>query len=554
MSSNLTPTASWKNSQKPVIIRAGFLFSKMPETQNQKDPNTNFAVRPPIVVVLGHIDHGKTSILDKIRQTKVAEKEAGGITQHIGAYQIDVGNPSSPKATKGQRKITFLDTPGHEAFSAIRSRGARVADVAVLVVATDEGVKSQTKEAIQIIKEAKIPFVVALNKTDKEGANAMRVKQELAEQEVMVEGYGGTVPAVELSARTGEGINELLEMILLVAELEELQVPLDTPAKGVIIESHKDSRRGLVATGIVTEGELKVGDWISAGDVSGKVKSLEDFLGKPIKIAIASQPCAILDWEIAPRVGQEFKVVASREEAEKISLTEAALGPVNVFAKEVGAEDQVTNKKVANLIVKADVQSSLEAIDQVLRIIHSEEVDYRVVNYGVGTINDADIKNAIATKASIIGFRVNIDESARQMAEREKIIVQTFDVIYGLAEAVRSIMSDLLEPEIKRTLLAKVKILAIFKNLGRSQIVGGKVIQGKVVRGAMIDVIRDGALLITGKLGQLQHEKVDVTDVAEGLEAGIRFDLPAQPTGVQILIKEGDILEIYEEERIKRSI
>jgi len=554
------------------------VFLNMPEKQNQKDPDTNFAPRPPIVVVLGHVDHGKTSILDKIRQTKVAEKETGGITQHIGAYQIE--HPVKvPLAPTGQvmKKITFLDTPGHEAFSAIRSRGARVADVAVLVVAADEGVKSQTKETIQIIKETKIPFVVAINKTDKEGANPMHVKQELAENEVMVEGYGGTVPTVELSARTGEGINELLEMILLVAELEELKAPLDTPAKGVIIESHKDSRRGLVTTGIVMEGELRVGDWISAGDAFGRVKSLENFLGKPIKIATASQPCTILGWEIAPRVGQEFKVAASREEAEKISLTEAALGPINVFAKEAGTEGEVTNKKVANLIVKADVQSSLEAIDQVLKAIHSEEVDYKVVNYGVGTINDADVKNAVAMKASIIGFRVNIDESVRQMAERENISAQMFDIIYGLAEAVRSIMSDLLEPEIKRIPLGKMKIIAIFKNLGKSQIVGGKVTQGKAVRGAMIDVIRNGALLITGKLGQLQHDKADVAEVAEGLEAGIRFDLPVsparlaealskraggpsvpakqtQPIGVPMLIKEGDVLEIYEEEKIKRSI
>ncbi len=536
----------------------------MPGKQDQKDKNANFAPRPPIVVVLGHVDHGKTTILDKIRQTKVAEKETGGITQHIGAYQVEHTSAGSVQA----KKITFLDTPGHEAFSAIRSRGARVADVAVLVVAADEGVKSQTKETIQIIKEAKIPFVVAINKTDKEGSNPMRVKQELAENEVMVEGYGGTVPTVELSARTGEGINELLEMILLVVELEELQAPLDTPAKGVVIESHKDSRRGLVATGIVMEGELKVGDWISAGDALGKVKSLEDFLGKPIEIATASQPCAILGWEISPRVGQEFKVAVSHEEAKKNSLTEAVLGPVNVFAKEIRtpvpsassgttgqAENQAANKRIANLIIKADVQSSLEAIDQVLRAIHSEEVGYNVVNYGVGTINDADVKNAIAKKASIIGFRVGIDESVRQMAEREKILAQTFDIIYGLAEAVRSIMSDLLEPEIKRIPLGKMKIIAIFKNLGKSQVVGGKVTQGKAVRGAMIDVVRNGALLITGKLGQLQHDKADVSEVAEGLEAGIRFDLPPAPAGgIPMLIKEGDVLEIYEEEKNKRSI
>jgi translation initiation factor IF-2 len=521
----------------------------MTETQEQKNLNLNLAPRPPIVVILGHVDHGKTTILDKIRQTKVAEKEAGGITQHIGAYQIEY----TPTDSIHTQKITFIDTPGHEAFSAIRSRGAKVADIAVLVVAAEEGVKAQTKEAIRIIKEAKIPFIVAINKIDKEGANPMRVKQELAENEVMVEGYGGTVPVVEMSAKKGEGIDELLEMISLVAELEELTAPLNTPAKGVIIESHKDSKRGLVATGIVMEGELKVSDWISAGAAFGRVKLLEDFLGRPVQLAIASQPCIILGWEISPRVGQEFKVVTSRQEAEKISLIETTLGPTNLFVKETGPE-QIANKKIANLIIKADVQSSLEAIDQVLRTIHSEEVDYNVANYGLGNINDTDIKNAIAVGGSVIGFHVEVEESARQMAEREKVTVQTFDVIYNLAEAVRLIMSDLLEPEIKRIPLAKVKVLAIFKNLAKSQIVGGKVIQGKVVRGAMIDVIREGTPVITGKLGQLQHDKVDVAEVAEGFEAGIRFDLLPESTVSPPVIKEGDILEIYQEERIKRSI
>jgi translation initiation factor IF-2 len=523
--------------------------SKKPKTENRRLKVEELSARPPIVVVLGHVDHGKTTILDKIRQTKVAEKEAGGITQHIGAYQIE-HTPSDSTYTK---KITFIDTPGHEAFSAIRSRGARTADIAVLVVAADEGVKAQTKEAIRIIKEAKIPFIVAINKIDKEEANPTRIKQELAENEVMVEGYGGIVPVVEMSAKKGEGLDELLEMILLIAELEELKAPFNVPARGVIIESHKDSRRGLVATGIVMEGELRVGDWISAGAAFGRVKLLEDFLGRPIQLAIASQPCIILGWEVPPRVGQEFKVVTSRQEAEKISLIETTLGPTNLFVKETSPE-QIANKKIANLIIKADVQSSLEAIDQVLKTIRSEEVDYNIVNYGLGNINDVDIKNAIAVKGSVIGFHVEVDESAKQMAEREKITVQTFDIIYNLAEAVRSIMSDLLEPEIKRIPLAKVKILATFKNLVKSQIVGGKVIQGKAVRGAMIDVIREGVPIITGRLGQLQHDKADVAEVAEGLEVGIRFDLLPESTASLPVIKEGDILEIYQEEKIKRSI
>jgi translation initiation factor IF-2 len=512
-------------------------------TENNEAKQNNSAGRPPIVVVLGHVDHGKTSILDKIRQTKVAEKEAGGITQHIGAYQ----------AEHNGKKITFLDTPGHEAFSAIRSRGAKVADIAVLVVAADEGVKPQTKEAIQIIKASGIPFVVAINKTDKEGSNPSRVRQELAEQEVLVEDYGGTTPVIELSAKKNEGINELLEMILLLAELEELTSPLGGPAKGIIIESHIDSRRGIVATLIVQEGELKVGDWVAAGTAIGKAKSLEDFLNKSIRIAIASQPCVLLGWESAPRLGQEFKVVASREEAEKEFAGAEDLGPVNLFIRETGPEEQTTNKKTANIIVKADVQSSLEAIDQSLKTIHSDEVDYRIAGFGIGNINDADIKTAMATNAFIVGFHVGMDSSVRQLAERENIKAEAFDIIYELIEAVRSNMSDLLDPEIRRIPLGKMKILGIFKGTGKSQVIGGKVTQGKAVRGAMIDVIRNGAILTNGKLGQLQQSKADVTEVSEGLECGIRLD-PLPATTAPIAVKEGDVLEIYQEEKIKRSI
>ncbi len=510
---------------------------------DEQNLKTNYSPRPPIVVVLGHVDHGKTSILDKIRKTKVAEKEAGGITQHIGAYQ----------AEHNDKKITFLDTPGHEAFSAIRSRGAKVADIAILVVAAEEGVKPQTKEAIQIIKKAEIPFIVAINKIDKEGANPARVRQELAELEVQVEDYGGTVPVIELSAKKGEGINELLEMIQLVAEMEELSAPMDTLAKGVVIESHMDGRRGLVTTLIVHEGELKIGDWVFAGSATGRVKSLDDFLGKPVSIVVASQPCVMLGWEMAPRIGQEFQVVPDKESAQKSATNLIQSENINLFAKEVSTEEQKNNKRIANLIIKADVQSSLEAIDQVLKTIHSEEVAYNVTGYGIGLIGDNDIKNARATQASVIGFHVGTDSSAKQLAERDNVSVQTFEIIYELVEAVRSAMADLLDPEIKRIPLGKLKVLATFKNTGKSQIVGGKIVQGKIARGSMIDVIRNGVMVSNGKLGQLQHNKADVAEVSEGLEAGLRFDMQSQPTPQQ-LIREGDVLEIYQEEKIKRTI
>ena len=516
-----------------------------PETRNQQLATS--PPRPPVVVVLGHVDHGKTTILSQIRKTKVP-KEAGGITQHIGAYQVESGG----------KKITFLDTPGHEAFSAIRSRGAKVADVAVLVVAADEGVKPQTKEAIQIIKQAEIPFVVAVNKTDKEGANPQRVKQELAENEVFVEDYGGQVPAAELSAKTGQGIEHLLELILLVTELEELTAVVEASAKGVVIESHLDSRRGLVATLIIEEGTLAVGDYISAGSAYGRVKLLEDFTGKSIKSASPSQPCLVLGWQLAPRLGQEFKVVASVKEAEQIAGESASLQPAAIFVQESSGTDRpraeeprVEPKKFANFIIKADVQSSLEAIDQVLKTIKSDEVGYKVVGYGVGNVIDTDIKNARATGASIVGFHVGVENSAKQSAERERVTVKTYDIIYELVEGARAIMSELLEPEIKRTTLGKVKVLALFKADAKFQIVGGKVVQGKVIRGALIDVGRNGVVVITGRLGQLQQNKADFPEVAEGLECGIRFDFIGKPTS-QIAV--GDVLEVYEEEKIKRSI
>ncbi|PJE50417.1 MAG: translation initiation factor IF-2 [Candidatus Yanofskybacteria bacterium CG10_big_fil_rev_8_21_14_0_10_36_16] len=509
--------------------------------------NKKTATRPPVVVILGHVDHGKTSILDKIRKAKVAEGEAGGITQHVGAYQIEHPSDSSGQA----KKITFLDTPGHEAFSAIRSRGAKVADVAVLVVAADEGVKPQTKESINILKESEVPFVVAINKIDSQGANIQAVKQGLAENEVLVEGYGGQVPVVEMSAKTGEGIDELIEMILLLAELEDLEAPMEGQASGFVIETHLESRRGIVATLLVQEGELQVGDWVSAGSATGKVRFMEDFKGESVKIAVSSQPVVVLGWNEAPRVGEMFKSFNNVKEAEKNSLIKQFLSG-QLFEQESGPE--TTNKKISNLIIKADTQGSLEAIDQVMKAIISDEVDYRVVNYGVGGINDNDVNNAIAISAAVIGFNVSVDGSAANLAERNDITIKTFRIIYELIEEVRNIMSELLDPEIKRTVLGKIKILALFKKDARSQVVGGKVTKGKAVRGSMVDVLRGGSPVLTAKLGQLQHNKADVTEVTEGLECGLRLDLHGGKGEMAITVQQGDILEVYTEEKIKRTL
>ena len=523
----------------------------MAETQEKK---VNFQTRPPIVVVLGHVDHGKTKILDYIRKTKIAEGEAGGITQHIGAYQVEVSTkdnqPTSDLALPSLRTITFLDTPGHEAFSAIRSRGANVADVAILVVAADEGVKPQTKEAIKIIEETKTPFIVAINKVDKENANVQKVKQELSENNVFIEEWGGKTPVIEVSAKTGQGIDSLLEMILLVAELEELKSD-DASATGVIIDSYLDNRRGHVATILVKSGFFHTNDWIITGPEAVRIKSMADFLGRNLTKAGPSQPAVVLGWASSPVLGEVVKRSDSREEALKLAKENSILGRPVIFIQASGPEK--SKNKSLNLIVKADVSSSLEAIDQVLRTIKSEEVGYKVVDFGIGNISEGDIKKAIATKSMVVGFHVPASSSLRQMAERDGIVVESFDIIYELVEEVKRKMSDLLDPEINRISLGRLKVLALFKKDPKNQVVGGKVISGKIKRGALIEVTRNSNVITKGKLGQLQQQKADVEEVAEGLEAGLRVDF-GQPIAPNMFVKEGDILEVYEEERIKKSL
>lgn len=506
---------------------------------NAKEINSS-AVRPPVVVVLGHVDHGKTSLLDVIRKTKVADKESGGITQHIGAYQTEVSG----------KLITFLDTPGHEAFTAIRSRGARVADIAILVVAIDEGVKPQTKEAIKIIKESGIPFIVAANKIDKEGTNIEKLKQELASEEVFVEDWGGKVPLVSISAKNNKNIDELLEMVLLVAEMEELKEDISAPIKGVIIESNLDKRTGHVATVLIQKGILKVGDWIVAGAVMGKVKMMEDFTGKAIRQGEPSQPVRILGWSSAPAIGVDVVSVDSKDEAEKLAEESAKATPL--FQAFKGLNESGASKKTLNIVLKTDVSSSLEAVEMALSAIKSEEVGCRVTFYDIGNISDADVKMAIGSSAEIIGFKVSIDDSVRRMAENENVKIMIFDIIYELIEHIRKETEALLEPEVSRKDLGKMKILAIFKIDSKSQIVGGKVTTGSVKRGAFVDVLRNNAKILSGRMTQLQHNKEDVSEVQEGLQCGLKFEaLPGQPSWD---IKEGDVLEVYEEEKIQRSL
>jgi len=489
-----------------------------------------------VVVVLGHIDHGKTALLDQIRKTHVAEKEAGGITQHIGAYQI----------VEGDKKITFIDTPGHEAFSAMRSRGSKVADLAILVVDSSEGVKAQTKEAISHIKKSGIPIIVALNKIDKPEANPEKVKKELTQEDVVVEGLGGKTPSIEISALTGQGIPELLELILLVAEMENLKANLSKPAQGVVIESYLDRLRGPTATLLITEGFLKQGDILATFSTFGKIKKLEDFQGRSIEKALPSDPAIVIGFEDVPKVGENFKVFPGLETAKnylKIPTKKVPEVLPPTGAPLVGDVDQ----KVLNLILKTDVLGSIEAVEEVLNNLPQERVVLRILKSEAGEINEGDIKLVKGGRALILGFRVKINPTAKILAEREKIKIMTFDVIYDLVEGVRKFMEKELRPEKVRTDLGKVKTLVIFLTEKNRQIVGGKVIEGEVKKGASIEIFRGENLIGKGKLVNLQKNKKDVDRVPKGEECGILYEGDTR-------IEEGDTLVVYQEERRKSEL
>lgn len=493
------------------------------KTQNQ-------ITKPPVVVVLGHIDHGKTSLLLAIRNLTVpAEKPGGVITQHIGAYQIE----------KEGKKITFLDTPGHEAFSQMRSRGAKVADIAVLVVAGDEGVKTQTKEAISHIKEADLPFVVAINKIDKPQANPAKVKGELAKENILVESMGGKIPAVEISAKGGKGIDELLDLILLVAEMENLQTNLVSPAKGVVIESYLDALRGPAATLILNQGKLKAGQIIGTHSTFGKIKSLENWQGEPLNEALPSEPVLILGFENIPRVGEEFKTFSSLEGATTNIKIE---GPKGLKTAEIKP-----GQKVLNLILKADVLGSLEAIEQVLESLPQEKVVLNILTAQVGEITETDVKLATHSKAWILGFRVKVNPVASALLEREGGKAMVFEIIYDLVEAVRKNMERILEPAIVRMNLGKMKTLVVFITEKNRQVVGGKVVEGQVKKGALIEISQNGEIKGKGRIINLQKNKKDVDLAKKGEEAGILYE-------GNIKIEEGDILTIYTEERRKGEL
>ncbi len=504
----------------------------MKKDSQPNDPDTR---RPPIVVVMGHVDHGKTSILDWYRKTTVTETESGGITQHIGAYEVE---------HRG-KKATFIDTPGHEAFPQIRVRGARIADIAILVVASDEGVKTQTREAIAVIRQNNIPFIVALNKIDKSSANPERVKQELAKEEVLVEGYGGKIPTVEISAKTGQGMDELLETVLLVAELENLKADQASPGHGVVLEVVRDARRGTSATLLILDGSIRKGQTLVIGRAAETIRIFEDFLGRRILQAGPSSPVIITGLARLPAAGETFSAFPNKAAAEAFIQSIPAPGaPERSETLSPAAPDQQP-AQTFNIIIKADTIGSREALEEAIEKLGVDGVAVKILKSEIGDINESDVKLALAGRnATIIGFRVRIDHAARELIRHALIRVLSGDVIYELLDQIKEKIKALAPTEEKRLMLGRVTILKFFKKENGGQIVGGRVSEGAVRRGAAFEIIRAEQNIGTGIIRQLQRERSPTSEVGAGAECGMMIE-------AKIMASPGDILAVYTEDEKK---
>ncbi|GMT40322.1 MAG: translation initiation factor IF-2 [bacterium] len=515
------------------------IFSQINDGEHELKP------RYPIVTVMGHVDHGKTSLLDYIRETRVASGEAGGITQHIGAYHVE---------THGG--MTFLDTPGHEAFSAMRARGAGATDIVIIVVAADDGVKPQTIEAIHHARTAGVPIVIAINKIDKEGADPERVKSELSSHDVFVEDYGGDVMSVAVSAHTGEGVDALLESVLLTSEILELQAPVTGPMKGMVVEARLDKGRGPVATVLVQSGTLHKGDIVIAGQESGKVRAMYNDAGRVIKQAGPSIPVELLGLSGVPTAGDEVLVASDERQAREIAMYRKSKAKESKLARQQASklenifqnmEDSQSEKKTLNLLVKADVQGSVEALSQSLEKMSSDEVKVTVVHGMVGGISESDVNLALASEAIIIAFNVRADMTARKLIENEGVEVYYYKVIYDAVDQVKAAIEGMLSPEIKETITGLAEVRDVFMVSKVGAIAGCMVIEGSIKRNNPVRVLRDNVVIFEGKLDSLRRFKEDVNEVKSGLECGI---------GVKNYndIKVGDQIEVFEVIETKRTL
>ncbi len=483
------------------------------------EDETKLSNRPPVVTILGHVDHGKTSLLDAIRQTNVAGGEAGGITQHIGAYQVE------HKA----RTITFLDTPGHAAFTQMRARGAQGADIVVLVVAADDGVMPQTREAIAHAKAARVPIIVALNKIDKANANPERVKQQLAEQELVPDEWGGNTMVIPVSAKQKQGIEDLLEGVLLVADNTSIKANPNGKVIGTVIEAELDKSRGVMATLLIQNGTLQSGDIVVAGAAHGRLRALSDFKGKPVKKAGPSTPVAVMGLSDVPSAGDVFEVVDSEREARLIVAERQALAKSRAQArKKVSLEDlfasvQSGEARELNLIVKADVQGSLDPIVSELNKLGEGEIGIKILYAETGNIGDNDVMLASASNAIIIGFNVQADVSARRLAEKEGVDIRLYEIIYRMTEDIEKALSGMLEPETTEKVIGRAQVLAVFSASKFGKVAGCRVTEGELRRNAKVRLYRGTDLVFEGDMGSLRHEKDDVKEVRQGYECGVGF-------------------------------
>lgn len=540
-----------KNTIASLSEALGIEVSVISDSENEdeetgiedvEDRPEDLKLRPPVITVMGHVDHGKTSLLDTIRNTNVTAKESGGITQHIGASEVYVG----------KKKIVFLDTPGHEAFTAMRARGARITDIAILVVAADDGVKPQTIEAISHAKAANIPILVAINKMDKPEANPTKVKQELADHGLLIEKWGGDVISVPVSAKTAEGIEQLLEMVILMAEMQELKANPDRLAKGTVIEAKLDKARGPVASIIVQNGTLEVGMPIVAGATYGKVRAMLNSKGVSVKKVGPSTAVEILGLSSVPEAGdvvnavKEDRIARTVAEKRQEKIRTQSLKTTNhVSLEDLFNQIQQGQVKDLNIIIKADVQGSVGALTQSLIKLSNEDVKINIIYSGVGTITESDILLASASNAIIIGFNVRPTSSVTSIAEKEKVEIKTYRIIYEAIDDVQAAMKGMLDPEFREVVLGKVEIRATFKVPNIGTIGGAYVLEGKVLRNAEVRLIRDGIVIHEGKISSLKRFKDDAKEVAAGYECGIGLENYND-------IKEGDIVEAFKMEEIAR--
>lgn len=512
----------------------------------EKKANSDKAVsRPPVVAVMGHVDHGKTSLLDAIREADVAKAEAGGITQHISAYQISYND----------RLITFLDTPGHEAFAALREHGAQLTDLVIIVVAADDGIKPQTIEAIRFARKAGVNMIVAINKIDKEGSDVNRIKQQLSEQDLLIEEWGGDTVVVEVSAKTKKGIDNLLDMVLLVSDVEELKADVDVPASGLIIEAHMEQGRGPVAVALVETGKLHPGDFVVAGGTYARVRNLETPAGQAIKEALPSTPVVITGFKGVPRFGDEFLYAANEKEARNLSKNTSFdrkndAGRTDVNSREmIRIIDRSNQVAEFNVIIKADVQGSLKSVIDSLRSMDTDEVAIRVVGSGIGSVSENDAHLAHSSNAVIYGFNVDMPASVKQVVNRDKVSVRLYRIIYELIDDAKEEMSKRLVPKVVETETGRLVVKGVFKTTKTSVICGGEVTKGKLVVPSFAKVSRDGELLANVEITELKHGPTDTKEVQTGEMCGLSFSSESK-----VDLQIGDHIEAFTREVIARNL